>query len=146
MKLNMFLLMALLSATSVANAEVYRWVDDNGKVHFSDKKPSAKPADNITQSVGKTNIDQSSQESRKLEKLFARETEAEKQLRMQQREQERAHREKVNAECEKARKTLKKFEGPVYFVDKDGKSYDVSLEEKKRREEALRRKITRHCN
>ncbi|WP_163831169.1 glutaredoxin family protein [Spartinivicinus ruber] len=32
---------------STANAEIYRWVDKNGKVHFSDKKPQHKPASTI---------------------------------------------------------------------------------------------------
>lgn len=30
-----------------AAAEVYRWVDDNGRIHFSDEKPAQQKADNL---------------------------------------------------------------------------------------------------
>lgn len=46
------LLVTVVLSTSSVSAEVYRWVDTNGKVHFSDKKPQheqAKPVDiNVT--------------------------------------------------------------------------------------------------
>ncbi len=38
-----FLWLLLILACSQAPAEVYRWVDESGKVHYSDKKPEAAP-------------------------------------------------------------------------------------------------------
>lgn len=37
------LLVATLALPCIAHAEIYRWIDDNGKVHFSDK-PSTQHA------------------------------------------------------------------------------------------------------
>ena len=51
-----------------AGAEVYRWVDANGKVHFSDRKPSGqsdkdnKPdIEEISDKIDQTNLESSRQ-------------------------------------------------------------------------------------
>lgn len=43
-----------------AVAEVYKWVDENGKTQFSDKAPAEKKAENIEEKLKKTNVDQAS--------------------------------------------------------------------------------------
>lgn len=45
----------LYSAMPVA--EVYKWVDENGKAHFGDKAPDEKKAEAISEKLAKTNID-----------------------------------------------------------------------------------------
>lgn len=59
------LFIVLLMSASSSQAEVYRWVDENGKTHYSDKKPKT-DAEDITQAVKKQNIDTSIEEQRKL--------------------------------------------------------------------------------
>lgn len=55
------LLPTLLFVHQLAVAEVYKWVDENGKAHFSDKAPATeKDAESIGQSLEKTNIDTNS--------------------------------------------------------------------------------------
>lgn len=41
------LILALLLLTSTAHAEIYRWVDEQGKVHFGDKKPNTHQAEEV---------------------------------------------------------------------------------------------------
>ena len=41
-------LVSLLLGIGSANAEIYTWKDERGRVHFSDKKPADKPAKQIT--------------------------------------------------------------------------------------------------
>ena len=36
-----------LAVMSVASAEIYKWTDENGKVHFSDKPPTIEKAETI---------------------------------------------------------------------------------------------------
>ncbi len=43
-----------------AQAEVYKWVDDNGKVHFGDRAPAEKKAEAIDSQLEKINIDHAS--------------------------------------------------------------------------------------
>ncbi|MDE1465215.1 DUF4124 domain-containing protein [Spartinivicinus poritis] len=38
---------------NIASAEIYRWVDQNGKVHFSDKKPQHKQVNTVN--INQTN-------------------------------------------------------------------------------------------
>ena len=37
--MRMLLLLLIMLCTASASAQIYRWVDENGKVHYSDKKP-----------------------------------------------------------------------------------------------------------
>ena len=45
---------------SLSSAEVYKWVDENGKLQFSDKAPPEKNAENIEKELQKTNVDTAS--------------------------------------------------------------------------------------
>ena len=48
---------------AAGHAEVYKWVDENGKVQFSDKAPPAKQAEDISGKLEKTNVDHASSQS-----------------------------------------------------------------------------------
>ncbi len=140
------LAMTVLSLMAVAtSAEVYQWRDENGKVHFSDKKPRQQKAEDISESVEAVNIDQSQEERDKLGRLFKPETAEEKALKQRKAAQE--HNEKVrNAQrCAKAKKGLEILRGPVYFEREDGSTYDVSKEEQARRVAQLERDIRKNC-
>ena len=39
--------LALISATSVAYAGIYRWVDDQGNMHFSDRRPGTADSEKL---------------------------------------------------------------------------------------------------
>jgi hypothetical protein len=64
-----------------SSAEVYRWTDEHGRVHFSDKPPRDQQAENISDETRSVNVDTSSAERKKLNQLFAPETAEEKRLR-----------------------------------------------------------------
>ena len=44
---SIFLTISLLLFTSAAYCEIYKWVDENGKTHFGDKKPNKLKAKKI---------------------------------------------------------------------------------------------------
>ena len=48
MKIRPFLLITFLMLTPLSQAEIYKWVDDDGKVHFSDKKPINEEVESLT--------------------------------------------------------------------------------------------------
>ena len=56
----MFLLSMLLLVGVSAQAEVYKWVDENGKVHFGDRAPAEKKVEAIDDKLNKVNIDHGS--------------------------------------------------------------------------------------
>lgn len=47
-------------ACSAVSADVYKWVDENGKVRFSDKQPKENAAEKIDEALKKTNVDSAS--------------------------------------------------------------------------------------
>lgn len=130
-----FTLMVLLVLISHnLNAEVYRWVDANGKTHYSDKK-TAKNADDITAEVRKQNIDTSSEEQRKLKKIFRPENEADRAYHRQQQLREQPDTEMVQ-HCKEQRNYLHHIKGRVQFIDEQGQIIKVT--EKERQAEVLR--------
>lgn len=76
------LCLVLLFSLNVS-AEVYRWTDADGKVHFGDKKAGA-AAENITDKVKTTNVDTSTGEHQKLESIFRKENDADREYKLQQ--------------------------------------------------------------
>jgi len=126
-------------------AEVYQWRDENGKLHFSDKKPKQQDSEDISASVKAVNIDDSGEERAKLERLFKPETAEEKALKQQQSADKSQKQAQMKVQCDKAKKTLEILKGPVYFTRQDGSSYDVSVDEQARRVSKLEKSIRKNC-
>lgn len=130
----------LLLASVTASAEVYRWTDKDGKLRYSDKKPKV-AAEDITATVNKQNIDNSGEEHKKLETIFRKENDADRAFQAQQ---DQPSAEKIER-CEAAKDRLFKLEGPVNFVDKEGKSVKVSEKERERRAVEMRKFLADKC-
>ncbi len=125
--------------------EVYQWRDENGKLHFSDKKPKRVEVNDISESVTNVNVDESGEERAKMERLFKPETPQERALREQKAAQQAQRKAKNARQCEEARDALEILRGPVYFTREDGSSYDISKEEQAKRVAKLERQIKRNC-
>lgn len=52
MKLLAFLLVASLAMTTAAEAEVYKWVDDDGNIHFTDTPPPRQKTEEVNIHAG----------------------------------------------------------------------------------------------
>ncbi len=137
---------ALCSAQSLpVLGEVYQWRDENGKLHFSDKKPKRVEVNDISESVTNVNVDESGDERAKMERLFKPETAQEKAQRAQKAAQQAQKKAKTARQCEEAREALEILRGPVYFTREDGTSYDISKAEQAERVAKLERQIRRNC-
>jgi regulatory protein YycI of two-component signal transduction system YycFG len=138
---SLYFLIVTITLAIDCEAEVYRWTDKEGKVHFGDKKPDIK-AEDITKKVSIQNIDTSTEELHKMENVFRKENDA-----------DRAHQQQLKLasedqqlRCENARAQLKRMEGRVQYLDDAGKPVNVSVEEHKRRVAAARDTIDQYCN
>jgi len=125
--------------------EVYQWRDENGKLHFSDKKPKRVEVNDISESVTNVNVDESGEERAKLEQLFKPETAEEKAMREYQNARKKQQKERKMHDCRQARRSLDILRGPVYFTREDGSTYDISKEEQAKKVAALERQIKRYC-
>ena len=151
-----FLLLVLLIPVSPVFAEIYKWVDESGKVHFGDK-----PKDSAThQSSEKVELKQSyvpgpglSPEQVEAQKAFLRRKDVEREQQKQDAEKSAIKRKELQAQCKSMRDRLKDFtnKGMMggkrkrvdYFVE-DGKP--VSSKRQQEMVAEMQRKISKKCN
>lgn len=126
-----------------AFAEVFRWVDSNGKVHYSDKRPKEN-AEDITADVSKQNIDTSIDEQRKVQLIFRPENDADRAY--QQRQQQTGPSAEHIKYCNKQRQYLHDVSGPVQFLDKEGKPMKVTERERQAEEERMKKLLAERCS
>lgn len=135
--------LALWMMMHSVSAEVYRWVDEHGKTHYSDKKPKA-DADDITADVNKQNIDTSSAEQRKLQQIFRPENEADREYYRQQQLQNQPDPEQIKY-CNEQRNYLNEISGRVQFIDEQGKPMKVTEKQRQQRVDNIQRYLDEHC-
>jgi len=135
-----FLFCFLILICVNTHAEVYRWTDANGKVHYGDKKPKS-AAEDITEKVKQTNVDTSTAEHQKLETLFRKENDADREYQQQLARPD----SDLLIRCKEAREYLKDISGRVQFLDKEGKAMVVTEEERKKKVIDMKNLIKERC-
>ena len=131
-----------LGLSPALHADVYRWTDAQGKVHFGDNKPKAAvPADNITEQVKKTNRDTSGDEHEKMAQLFRKQNAADREYQQQQATPD----PELLKRCAEARKYLATISGRVQFLDDDGKPIPVTEEMRSKRVNEVKKTISNYC-
>lgn len=133
----------VLSAQSAA--ELYKWVDENGKVHFSDKKhKAAKNAQDISASLKSTNVDSSQRSQKQLNDIFTQKRQAQAQNQPSAKEQQAAYKARYN-QCRKMRYKLSKIDGRVQYVDKDGKIIPTTEKQRQQDVAETRAWLNKNC-
>lgn len=119
-----FICMLTLCKFSVA--DVYKWVDENGKTRFSDKAPTGKPAENIENELKKTNVDEASKNLASFSAATTEKTEDEKALEQKKLQELEAA---IGSKCKKAKEDIQSIArgDREAFLDKDGKE-EIVLE------------------
>ena len=132
----------------VVHAEIYRWTDKNGKVHFSDK-PVGKKAETVdikVKPVSPTPTQTSSERKQRAEDFMRarKEERAVSEKKLAEKKKRKAERK---ANCKEAKKEYKRVTtaGAVYFKNKDG-SRDYLDEKRRKKEEAfIKSQIAKWC-
>lgn len=137
-------ILGLLSYATFTFAEIYRWVDDEGKVHYSDRKLSAN-AEDVTKDVSVQNIDTSQEEQRKLQQIFRAENEADREFYRQQQEQNNPSSEQ-RVYCQKLRNHMREASGRVQLIDENGKEVRFTEKDQKEYIAELQQLERQHCN
>jgi hypothetical protein len=136
-----FLFCCLILTCVNSQAEVYRWTDANGKVHYGDKKPKA-AAEDITEKVKQVNVDTSTAEHQKLENIFRKENEADHEYRRQQAKPDPDQLKR----CREAREYLRVISGRVQFIDNEGKMVRVTEAERTQKVAETQAMIKKRCS
>jgi hypothetical protein len=140
---------AALLAVFPANAEIYKWVDDQGRVNYGDRAeadsstlrididapPSAAPAgDSMSREEKRRRLLETMQEDRYEKK--------------ERRAQENADRARNHRRCIVYKDRMRQIEhaGRVYSLDKDGNRIYMSDEERDKSTRELQASINKYCH
>ena len=141
-----YLLGLLLLNSLSAQADIYRWVDDQGRVQFSDRPPVQHNAETVElKPLNQYEPDEAEREGLAVRdgRDYRAEEKAHKAKRKAQRlAQERAEKQAQQraAKCDKARYDLRLFSAKPY-----GSTSLEAMQRKRQRRDALNDKIKKYC-
>jgi hypothetical protein len=139
-------------APLINHAGVYKWIDDNGKVNYSDRPMTSQPSvemnidDSATEPSFRSGNDQLSREEKRERLLQSmQEDRIEKQ---EQREKQKALKQKNRAKCNRYRDQMRHYEraSGLYKLDEDGKRVYMSDNDRAKATRNLQRNIKKYCN
>ena len=147
MKNIIFLL--ILVAPVAANAGVYKWVDENGKVHYGDQPKASQPTVEM-------NVDETTTEPSFSEDVLSREEKRERLLqsmeedrleKQEKRDKQKAENEKNRQKCNRYRDRMRHYQraNALYKLDKDGNRVYMSDSERASATKSLNAKINKYC-
>ena len=141
-----------ISFCNLASGQVYKWVDENGKVHYSDK-----PIDDKAESVDiKADISTTRQQEARVQankliqsqrRQIANEQEEKRDAAVAERKQKQQAR-KLNNACRQARASLRalEYQAPVYHENNKGERTYLDDETRKKEATQTRANIKKHCD
>ncbi len=138
----------LTLASTFATAEVYKWVDTHGKIHYGDRPP-ATGVDSHSMSLPPAPARDADHEQRNLKRRRLLEAfEAERAERDQAEAEAEAAKAKRAQQCERARRQLAGFARAniVYTTDESGTRTYMSDEERSDAADRTRVWIGKHCD
>jgi hypothetical protein len=142
------LLLLLLLTASGAQAEVYRWVDDQGQVHFEDRSRSQSAGGSRSYAPPAATVDNNTpQRMEKTRKLLNAYQEERRQAR-EQKDKQQEQQKKRAQQCARARDNLRQYEryGSIYRLDETGKRVYLSDGEREALIKRSRDDIARWCS
>ena len=109
--------LVLSAVTAPATAQFYKWVDENGKVHFSDQPPRKKPAEKLElKGIPKTGNQDAPSEAQRRERQqqLLKSMEKDRKAIEQQRAKERQDKKDKAALCQRLKKK-KRYGQPIFI-------------------------------
>jgi len=133
----------------VVHAGVYKWVDENGKVHYGDQPQVSQPAvemkvDDTAPAPSYSDDELSREEKRERLLQSMEEDRVDKQ---EMREKQKAVKEKNRQRCNRYRDQMRHYEraSSLYKLDKDGDRVYMSDGERARATKNLQANIKKYC-
>lgn len=140
--------LALLLFPLLGQAQIYRWVDENGKVNFSDRPQPSQKIEEIQINTQK-NAYGGGQVLERQRGLLDQYQQQDKQRaeEKQQKEKEKAAEKAIQRACINAKDKLRQFDGSsIYRLDDQGERIYYSEEERAQRISELKNAVQKHCD
>lgn len=133
----------ILSSNLAISGQVYKWTDENGQIHYSDKQPNNVDSKKLKVSGGKQT---SSRESAQ-DKNAALEERKQKQLEKQAEALQASNRQQeIDRKCQAIRDNLKKIEENTRIrIQKDGETRYLTTEEIEERKQRYAEQLANNC-
>lgn len=142
-----FLLFLGLFVSAPTFAEIYRWVDENGKTQFSDRPVRGQSASQVNVDTRKNSYgggDVLNRQRDLLNRYKDQDEESEKAKQLAKAEEEKD--KKIQTACINAKDKLLNFERSlIYTLDEQGERVYYSEEKREQRIEELRQTIAKYC-
>jgi len=137
----------LMCVCCSVQAEVYKWIDENGNVHYGDKPDTANKSTELnidSKASVVRGIDSSREEKReKLLEVMAEDRIEKQEARKKKQQKKAENKRKCNYYRDHLR-SLKRASG-VYGLDKDGNRVYQSNKKRKQTEAKLQKRINKYC-
>ncbi|HHH44745.1 MAG TPA: DUF4124 domain-containing protein [Gammaproteobacteria bacterium] len=136
----------LLCAGGSPLADTYRWVDDNGQVHYTDQQRGAKSQVLKSYSNPGAARDRSQDRMEKTRKLLNA-YQLERRQKREQRAAEQAAEEKRIRKCNRARDDIRRYNSyrRIYNLDQDGQRVYLSDQQRAELMQRAQDRVTRWC-
>lgn len=139
--------------TLPAHSEIFKWVDEQGNTHFSDKPVDEQSSTQVSVAEPETRKPESNnsvqdQEDRDERRRRLADAMQEDRLKKKgEKEKVRAQQEEQNKQCIYAKDRLRRLEDShyLYNLDKDGNRVIVSDEQRQTNIDKFRAEIKKHC-
>jgi len=137
----------LLSGGASAQAEMYRWVDDRGQVHYEDRQQGAKSSPikpYATPDATQPAPQERMEKTRRLLNAYR----IERQQKREQKAEQQAEKEKRIKNCNLARDDVRRNNAyrRIYNLDQDGNRVYLSDQERVSLLQRSQDKVTRWCS
>jgi len=132
-----------------ASAEVYKWTDAQGRVHYGDRAPNeeAEPIDINPHSNSTSGVADDAQRQENTRRLL-RAFEEENRIKQEQQRKQQAQASKRTKRCAEARDRQRRYHDAraLYDFDEQGKRYILSEEQRRQAEARAARDVQQWCS
>lgn len=119
--LTLFIVFLVVQAVNV-NAEIYKWIDENGRVHYDDKPPVTEKKELMDINEEANSVEVLSADRADKRKKLLDAIDEDRQLKKDKEEKAKKKKTELTKKCHHARDNLKSYQRSsyVYDLDKDG--------------------------
>ena len=135
MRAALLALMWLLSLGPLSAAGIYKWVDEQGRVHYTDKPPKATAEEMNIKTRGNSSAALSDAERRERQQRLLNLFEQERAEARQKREQEKQRKTELARNCALALDRLRNLERASYLYELDDQGNRIVLPNDQRDQE-----------
>jgi len=143
-----WLSVVFLSLAVSAYAEIYKWIDEQGNVHFGDKKSvvNVKKAEEVETNTQPNSYEVKRDVKQKQQKLLDAWSE-ERAIKAEAKIKRKAELKKRKTTCERKRKYLQQYKNSQYLYDESegGSRTILSNEERVAEEKSMKDFIEKNC-